>query len=84
MRVRTVKYNHPGMVEAIARGFQPATDLHNNVGRCASLPGDANARLWRVETPLLMHGAGTTHYIVRHTSKGTYRVVSLFDMGDLY
>lgn len=84
MRVRTVTYNHPGMVEAHAKGFQVTGDLHNNVGRCASLPGDSNARQWRVETPLWVPGEGTTNYIVRHVVSGAYRVVPLNGMGSLY
>lgn len=84
MRVRMVSYNHPGMVEAHAKGFQVTGDLHNNIGRCASLPGDSNARQWRVETPVKASGVGTTHYIVRNVTTGGYRVVSLFDMGSLY
>lgn len=84
MRVRTVAYNHPGMVEANAKGFQVTGDLHNNVGRCASLAGDSNARQWRVETPLQRRGEGTTNYIVRHVVTGGYRVVSIRDMGNLY
>lgn len=84
MRVRTVIYNHPGMVEANAKGFEVTGDLHNNVGRCASLPGDTNARQWRIETPLRARGEGTTNYIVRNMTSGRYRVVSLTDMGSLY
>lgn len=83
-RIVTVVYNHPGMVEANAKGFQVTGDLHNNVGRCASLAGDSNARQWRVETPLWVPGEGTTNYIVRNVMTGQYRVVSLTDMGSLY
>jgi hypothetical protein len=84
MRVRTVRYNHPGLVEAHAKGFEVTGDLHNNVGRCASLPGDSNARQWRVETPLRARGEGTTNYIVRNVTSGRYRVVALTEMGSLY
>lgn len=84
MRVRMVAYNNPGMVEANAKGFEVTGDLHNNVGRCASLPGDSNARQWRIEVPLQRRGEGTTNYIVRNVTSGRYRVVKLTDMGSLY
>lgn len=89
MRVRTVVYNHPGMVEANAKGLVPTADLHNNVGRRCTLAGDTNGRLWAIETPLrspvrLAVTMDSRHYIVRHAVNGAYRVVSSRDMGDLY
>lgn len=85
MRVRMVSYNHPGMVEANAKGFQVTGDEFNNVGRRCTLPVDTNARLWAIETPLCERGSEhVSHYIVRHAVNGTYRVVPSRGMGDLY
>lgn len=85
MRVRMVNYNHPGQVQAEALGLESATDEFNNVGRRCTLPVDTNNRLWSVETPLRKRGSDhVSHYIVRHTVNGTYRVVSNRGMRELY
>lgn len=85
MRVRTVQYNHPGIVEANARGLETAADEFNNVGRRCTLAGDKNGRLWSVQTPLRMRGSEhVSNYIVRHVTTGAYNVVGSRDMGDLY
>lgn len=85
MRVRTVQYNHPGIVEANAKGLETAGDDFNNVGRRCTLAGDKNGREWSVQTPLRVRGSEhVSAYIVRHTVSGTYRVVGSRDMGDLY
>lgn len=79
MRVRTIEYNHPGIVEANRRGLMPAADPLNNVGRLCSLPNDKIGRQWRVDQALVPAGEsvrpGNTQYIVRHTSNGEYRVI---------
>lgn len=85
MRVRMVKYNHPGQVEANAKGLETAGDDFNNVGRRCTLTGDKNPRLWSVETPLRSRGSEhVSNYIVRHVTSGQYRVVQSRDMGSLY
>lgn len=85
MRVRMVTYNHPGQVEANAKGLETTGDDFNNVGRRCTLAGDKNGRLWSVQTPLRKRGSEhVSAYIVRHTATGTYGVVGSREMGDLY
>jgi hypothetical protein len=85
MRVRTVQYNHPGVVEATAKGFETAGDDFNNVGRRCAIAGDKDGRLWNVQTPLRARGSEhVSAYIVRHAVNGAYRVVPSRDMGALY
>lgn len=85
MRVRMVTYNHPGIVQANAKGLETAGDNFNNVGRRCTLAGDKNGRLWSVQTPLRMRGSEhVSSYILRNVVSGRYRVVPSRDMGDLY
>lgn len=84
-RVITVIYNHPGLVEAHAKGFEVTGDNFNNVGRRCTLPGDTNGRQWSIQAPLRKPDSEhVSAYIVRHTVNGGYSVVSSRGMGDLY
>jgi len=81
MGVVTVQYNNPGVVLANASRLRATEDMHNNVGRLCSLPGDKTPRTWMVQKSYRMGLPGTgqerTIYVVRNTVTGTYKLAGL-------
>lgn len=60
-------------------------DLHNNVNRFCSIPGDRKPRQWRVVFAMQRDEKGWPTYLVRNVRDcDEFRVVSMIQMTNLY
>jgi hypothetical protein len=60
-------------------------DLHNNVNRYCSIPGDRKPRQWRVVFAMTRDEKGWPRYLVRSIRDcDEFRVVSMIQMTNLY
>jgi hypothetical protein len=60
-------------------------DLHNNINRYCSIPGDRKPRQWRVVFAMQRDEKGWPQYLVRNIRDcDEFRVVSMIDMMNLY
>jgi hypothetical protein len=60
-------------------------DLHNNINRFCTIPGDRKPRQWRVVFAMQRNDKGWPQYLVRSIRDcDEFRVVSMIDMMNLY
>lgn len=64
---------------------QKNNDLHNNINRFCSIPGDRKPRQWRVVFAMTRDEKGWPRYLVRSTvDSDEFRVVSIIQMTNMY
>lgn len=78
--------NHIKLLEFIEECIElRRDDLHNNVNRFCTTPGDRKPRQWRVVFAMQRDDKGWPQYLVRKVnSSDEFKVVSMIKMMDLY
>lgn len=60
-------------------------DMHNNVGRFCTIPGDIKSRQWQVVFPMQRDDRGWRTYLIRKVNQAdVFKVVSLIQMTQMY
>jgi hypothetical protein len=80
------RINHVKLLHFIEGCIELKTDdMHNNVNRFCTIPGDRKPRQWRVVFAMQRDEKRWAQYLVRNIrNSDEFRVVSLIQMMDLY